>query len=184
MKYNMLETVMFGDIMDKIMAASPQYPTAYASGAMAPTVDHFLPPISKRIKIPWKMYKFVNIEGDSKKSLANATIIGESIKHWWNSVQTWSNYGGGFEIKGMSGVRIHYINLVIDDMPIEIDNKLTEKLCIMSIGTFKTNDPLKVKDNDFIFKGTMKISKTDTQELVAVSIEGIDPIAGKYILQP
>jgi hypothetical protein len=41
--------------------------------------------ISKVIKIPWKLYKFVNSIGDRKKSVKNAMIVGESIRQWWNS---------------------------------------------------------------------------------------------------
>lgn len=136
--------------------------------------------ISKRIKIPWKMYKFVDIKGDRKKSLANATVIGGSIQQWWNSNQNWNS--NGFEVKGLKDVHITYMNLIIDSVPIEIEGKPVEKIGILPIATFNAQDTFKVEDNDFVFGGTMKVSKSDPDEIVSVVIDGIDVIAGKYQL--
>jgi len=135
--------------------------------------------VTKQIKIPWKMYKLSDIKGDLKKSLSNAKVIGNAIMSWWANSKNWAGTEGK-SLNTLDGVIITYIDLVIDTIPIEIDGKVNLKYGILPIASFKTIDVQKVKDNDFIFSGTMKISKSDPDELVSVQIDGMDVIAGKY----
>ena len=172
--------------------ANPVYSGAIAStgpignGIMPNSAEQLpepVPPkkISKRIKIPWKMYKFVDIKGDKKKSLANATVIAESIQRWWNSVQNW-NHSNGIEVKGLKDVYITYMNLIVDSIPVEIEGKPLEKIGILPIATFNDQSNYEINNYDFVLSGIMKVSKTVPDEIVSVIIDGIDVIAGKYQL--
>jgi hypothetical protein len=135
-------------------------------------------PLSRRIKIPWRMYKMVNGMINRKKGYANAKIIGGAIDQWWNNNKQWN--ADGMPIKGLQEVYISHLNLVIDKVPIMENNILKEYIGIMPIATFSAQDQFKVNDNDFVFSGTMKISKTDPEEIFSVQIDGIDACAGKY----
>lgn len=144
------------------------------------------PTTSKVIKIPWKMYKFVNNVYDRKKSVKNAKAIGNAIQQWWNSA---ADDVGKIKLTSLNETYMIYMNMVIENVPIlmkdpyDDGNVFINKIAILPIVTFKPRDLTDVDDNDFVFGGTMKISKTDPEEIVSVVIEDIEVIAGKYQMQ-
>ena len=137
--------------------------------------------ITKCIKIPWKMYKFVNNINDRKKSVKNANVIGDAIRQWWNSTV---DDDGKIKLKSINAHMI-YMNMVIEQFPIfnNVTYHFVDKIAILPIATFKSPNPVDIDDNDFVFGGTMKISKTDPDEIVLVNIEDVEVIAGKYQMQ-
>ena len=145
------------------------------------------PPItSKVIKIPWKMYKFVNNVYDRKKSVKNAKAIGNAIQQWWNSA---ADDVGKIKLTSLNETYMIYMNMVIENVPIlmkdpyDDGNVFIDKIAILPIVTFKSRDLTDIDDNDFVFGGTMKISKTDPEEIVSVVIEDVEVVAGKYQMQ-
>jgi hypothetical protein len=136
-------------------------------------------PVSKRIKIPWKIYQFSDIKGDKGKSQRNAKVIGEALQRWWESFPNVDSNGGA-RITALRDVSIIHFHVVIDNVPIKYDGKIIEKLGILPIATFDSATESQIKDNDFVFRGTMKISKTDPDELVQVNFSDVEVRAGRY----
>jgi len=139
---------------------------------------------TRRIKIPWKMYRFTDIFCDKRKSLANGKIIGKGIHAWWLNNKNWTN--GGLDLPELTGVTLTFLNIVVDSVPIESNGVLTEKIAILPIGTLQQKPQTKavdLEDYDFVFRGTMKVAKNDPDSLFSVQLEGIDVVAGKYELK-
>jgi len=142
--------------------------------------------VSKVVKIPWRMYKFINNIDNRKKAVKNAMIIGEAIRQWWNSS---TDNVGRVKLKGINETYMIYMNLIIEKVPFltpknnNADNIFSNLIAVLPIATFEPRDLSDIDDNDFVFSGTMKISKTDPEEIISVVIGGIDIVAGKYQMQ-
>ena len=138
--------------------------------------------ITKCIKIPWKMYKFVNNIGDIKKSVKNANVIGDAIRQWWNSTL---NRDDKIKLTSINETYMVHMNLVIERLPFfnNVTYRFVDKIAILPIVTFEPRNLDDIDNNDFVFGGTMKISKTDPEEIVSVIIESVEVIPGKYQMQ-
>jgi len=135
--------------------------------------------VSKLIKIPWRIYKLSDIPNDLARSKTNAHIIGESIQRWWSEAPSWKE-GMGMSFTELSNVYITDFHLVIDKIPLEQNGKIIEKIGIMPVAVFNSPNAALIEDNDFVFGGTINISKTNPNELVSMIISGIEIIPGKY----